>query len=311
MTMDATAPTPQAATRPGPSGHAPHRFWNLAVVALVASALAWVALFLWGGGREMRRGLLTGGATLMSDAGHADTALTGMSGMAGMADMAAMPGMDMSHGGMSMLGVSMTGKEPASLGYGALFLWMWAVMILAMMLPAIVPSVRAFLDEDSSGKRSAGTRFLAAVTLVWVVVGVAVYGVLVLLDEVLPTSGRVAVTVGAIAILLAGLFQFSRTKERALAHVSGPFCCGGGPWRSGLDHGRRCVVSCGPYMAAVALIGMMNLFWMALFALVMVVEQVLELRSGKGVYLARGVGAVVVLIALGLLLVPGPLPLVA
>jgi predicted metal-binding membrane protein len=316
MTSDASAgPGPQTDVRgqaphvPAASTHAPHRFWTIATGAMIASALAWIALLLWGGGRDMRRGLLTGGSTLTSMGGSmgAGGADQGMAGMPGMHAAGGHAG----GGDMSMLGVSMTGKDPASVGYAGLFLWMWAVMILAMMLPAIVPSVRAFLEEDDTGARTAGLRFIAAVTAEWIAVGAVLYGVLAGLNAMLPDPSRVAVGIGAACVLLAGLFQFSRTKERMLAHVSGPFCCGGGPWRSGLDHGRRCIVSCGPYMVAVALIGMMNLVWMALFTVVMVAEQVAELVAGKGMLVARGVGAVVVVIALGLLLAPGPLPLLA
>lgn len=295
---------------PSPPVHAPHRFWVISIGVLVASALAWVALVLWGGGRDMRRGLLTGGNTLTSmDGTGADAARASMGVNTPAMDM---PGMDMSGGGdMSMLGVSMTGKDPASLGYFGLFLWMWTVMILAMMLPVVVPSVRAFLAHDETGARSAGLRFVTAVTAIWVAVGVALYGVLVVLNALLPDPNRLAVDVGAGCVLLAGLFQFSRTKERSLAHVRGPFCRGTGPWLKGFDHGRRCIISCGPYMVAVALIGMMNLAWMALFAIVMVAEQVAELVAGKGMLVARGIGVVVVLIALSLLLAPGPLPLLA
>jgi predicted metal-binding membrane protein len=317
---DATPVNPAAAV-PAPA-HGPHRFRVLVTAALIVSALAWVALVLWGGGRDMRRGLLTGGSTLTSM--HPGASMAGMSMPAGQMPATQMPTTEMhamampgmgtgaaGDGGMSMLGVSMAGKDPASVGYAGLFLWMWAVMILAMMLPAIVPSVRAFLAEDESGARTAGLRFMAAVTTTWLVVGAFLYGALVALNAVLTDGSRLAVGVGAGCVLVAGLFQFTRTKERTLAHVRGPFCRGGGPWGVGLDHGRRCVVSCGPYMVAVALIGMMNLAWMALFAAVMVVEQVAELVAGRGMVVARSVGGVVVVIALGLLLAPGPLPLLA
>lgn len=307
---------------PPPPSLARRRFRILVVPALVLSALAWVALVVWGGGREMRRGLLTGGPALMSadglahagaHAGH-DAVLTG-------AHVAApgMPTPDATVGAvgqpsMSMLGFDMGGLAPASVGYAGLFVWMWAVMVVAMMLPATLPSLRVYLAGDRTRRHCAGTAFLSGCLLTWVVAGLAVYGLLVLLDAALAgpaAESRFALGVGAACLLGAGVFQFSRAKERLLRHVRGPFNCGEGSLRAGLHHGRRCLASCGPYMLAVALIGMMSVFWMAVFAVVMLVEQLVEASSGRGMVVARATGAVTVLVAMGLLLSPTPLPLVA
>ena len=317
----ATAPEPDVARR---------RFWNIVVPALAVSALAWVALVLWGGGHEMRRGLLTGGAALMSPdtmstgtTGHAQADLAGLALPAGVPadavpadgmDMSAMPGMHMGHGSMSMLGVDMSSLAPASVAYAGLFVWMWAVMVVAMMLPATLPSVRVFFAGDRTRRHCAGATFLSGCLATWALAGLAVYGLLVVLDQAVAqetaTESRFALGLGAVCLLAAGLFQFSRSKQRLLGHVRGPFNCGDGPLRAGLHHGRRCLASCGPYMLAVALIGMMSLFWMALFAAVMLLEQAVEIVTGRGMFVARATGAVTVLVALGLLLSPTPLPLI-
>jgi predicted metal-binding membrane protein len=54
----------------------------------------------------------------------------------------------------------------------------------------------------------------------------------------------------------------------------------------------------------------MSMFWMAVFALVMLAEQAAEMLAGRGLLVARAAGAVTVLVAVGLLLSPTPLPLV-
>jgi predicted metal-binding membrane protein len=307
-----------AAACAAPAGARRDRRFALLFLPIVAlSGLAWFAVVRWGGTREMRRGLLTGGPALMTmnSGGGVDPA----SSMPGMA----MPGMDMhgmdmhgmttSGGGghsMSMLGVSMLGKDPLSPGYAGLFLWMWAVMILAMMVPAMLPALRGFFRTETTVGCGAGARFLGGVLAVWLLTGTVMYVVLANLNAALPGRPRTAIVVGAIGALAAGLYQFSRSKERLLSHVRGPFCCGQGHWRAGLRHGRRCVASCGPYMATAALVGAMSVFWMAIFAVVMIAEQLLETMSGHGRLIARGSGAVVVVTALGLLLTPSPLPLV-
>src|ERR1700709_1384793 len=152
------------------------RFALLFLPIMALSGLAWFAVIRWGGTRDMRRGLLTGGPALMT----MDGAMPGMD----------MPGMDMSgmdmhashlasSGGgghsMSMLGVSMLGKDPISPAYAGLFLWMWAAMVLAMMVPAMLPSLRGFFRTETALGCGAGARFFGGVLAVWVLVGAAMY----------------------------------------------------------------------------------------------------------------------------------------
>jgi predicted metal-binding membrane protein len=299
---------PTTCVVPPPAATARRRFWAVVVPSLAVALFAWVALVRWGGDREMRRGLLTGGPPLMSGEhahGGTDAALAGA--VLGEAP----PEVANAGGSMAMLGFDLHGLAPASAAYAGVFLLMWTVMIVAMMLPATLPSVRVFLGGDRTRLPRSGAAFLLGCLLTWSLAGVAVYALLGVFEAALPTDGsELALGVGTACLLLAGLFQFSRAKERVLAHVRGPFSCGDGSWRAGLHHGRRCLVSCGPYMVAVALLGMMSLFWMAVFALVMLVEQAAEMRAGRGMLVSRAVGAVTVFVAMGLFLSPTPLPLV-
>jgi predicted metal-binding membrane protein len=63
-------------------------------------------------------------------------------------------------------------------------------------------------------------------------------------------------------------------------------------------------------MIAVALIGAMSVFWMAIFAVIMLGEQVLEIATGRGTLISRATGAAVGLVAMALLFSPSALPVV-
>jgi predicted metal-binding membrane protein len=296
------APTVLAMALPQPRGAG--RFGLLALPALLGSATAWYALVRWGGTKDMRRGVLTGGGPLMS--GHG----AGMDMGGGGAHLGmAMSGAHPAHSSMTMFGLSMD-HPPMSLSYVGLFAVMWSVMIVAMMLPALLPAAREFLIAEETGPVAAG-RFLGTVLVAWLAVGSAAYGGLATFQHFAPDPTPTALRVAAGALLAVALFQFTRTKELMLTHVSGPFCCGApGAARAGLRHAWRCVASCGPYMIAVALIGAMSVFWMAIFAVIMLGEQVLEIATGRGTLISRATGAAVGLVAMALLFSPSALPVV-
>jgi predicted metal-binding membrane protein len=315
-----TSPAAAASAGPAPATVGPSarrragRFLLLAVPAAAGSAAAWYALVRWGGAPAMRRGLLTGGAPLMTMHGGGLPADTDPAGMH-MGGAGAHLGMTASgahpmHSSMTMFGMSMD-HAPLSLSYAGLFAVMWSIMIVAMMLPAMLPAAREFLIAEAA-TAPAGGRFLGSVLGMWLAVGAAVYAALAAFQHYQPTPTPTALRIGAGVLLAVALFQFSRTKELMLTHVSGPFCCGApGAGRAGLRHAWRCVASCGPYMIAVALIGTMSVFWMAVFAAIMFAEQILEVATGRGTLISRATGAAVGLVAMAVLFVPSTLPLVA
>jgi predicted metal-binding membrane protein len=310
----AASPPPAALPKPRRAG----RFLLLALPAVLGSVAAWYSLLRWGGTTDMRRGVLTGGAPLMTMRGGDPGGMDLHGGDMGSMDMGgggAHLGMTMSgghpmHSSMTMFGMSMD-HAPLSLSYAGLFAVMWSIMIAAMMLPAMLPAAREFLIAEEAGA-VAGCRFLGSVLVIWLAVGVAVYAGLATFQHYAPDPTPTALRVAAGALLIIALFQFTRTKELMLTHVSGPFCCGApGAGRAGLRHAWRCVASCGPYMVALALIGTMSIFWMAVFAAIMLGEQVLEVATGRGTLISRATGAGVGLVAMAVLFSPSTLPLVS
>jgi predicted metal-binding membrane protein len=215
--------------------------------------------------------------------------------------MSAMGGMPMPGGWtMSMAWMRMPGQSLAFMAMS--FLGMWVVMMMAMMLPSLVPMLRRYRDAVGG---IAGTRlgWLTALVgagyfFVWILWGVAVFALEIALAEMemgQPALARaVPIAVGAV-ILLAGAFQFSAWKARHLA------CCRyesahGGPqrvdprtaWRHGLRLGFHCSASCGNLILILLAIGVMDLRAMAVVTAAITAERL----APAGERIARAIGAV-------------------
>lgn len=213
------------------------------------------------------------------------------------ASMSAMPGMAMPGGwAMSMAWMRMPGQGWP--GAAASFLGMWAVMMVAMMLPALVPMLsryRRALNADANAGaltlRVAGGYFG-----VWVAAGVLAYPVGVALAELamcVPAVSRAVPLAAAVVTLLAGVWQLGAWKSRQLDACRDTIdCCrppattGGAAWRHGIDLGRRCLSCCAPLTALLFVTGVMDLRAMALVTGAIALERL----APRGEMLARVVG---------------------
>jgi predicted metal-binding membrane protein len=219
------------------------------------------------------------------------------------ASMSAMGGMPMPGGWtMSMAWMRMPGQTWA--GAAASFLGMWVVMMVAMMLPSLVPMLWRYrqavgrTDETRLGRLTAlvGVGYF----FVWTVFGIAAFPLGVAVAAVamqLPVLARaVPIAVGAV-VLIAGALQFTAWKARHLA------CCRQAPvrdlnlpadagtaWRHGLRLGLRCSYCCANLMAILLVIGVMDLRSMAVVTAAITVERL----APAGERVARPIGAVVV-----------------
>lgn len=212
--------------------------------------------------------------------------------------MSSMAGMRMPGGWtMSMAWMRMPGQTWP--GAASAFLGMWTVMMLAMMLPSLVPLLGRY--RQAAGRAG---RWTALVGLgyfsVWTLLGIAVYPLGVALAEVemrQPALSRaVPFAVGGV-VLLAGLLQFSGWKARYLA------CCRGETerprtlsadartaWRHGLRLGRHCAHCCAGPMAVLLVLGVMDLKAMAIVTAAMSAERLAP--GGHRVAQALGVLAI-------------------
>jgi len=194
------------------------------------------------------------------------------------------------------------------------FLLLWVVMMAAMMLPSVAPVASmdlAVLRHRRNGTAAAhAAALVAGYLLAWAGFGVAAFGISRALGKLAPMGmnmapSRLAVWSAAIALTVAGVYQFTPLKARCLRHCRSPlgFLLHFGSYsgrlrdvRVGVYHGGYCVGCCWSLMLVLVAVGVMNMAWMVGLTAAVFVEKVW--RSGQAFGYAVG-GA---LIPTGLLL---------
>jgi predicted metal-binding membrane protein len=210
---------------------------------------------------------------------------------------------------MSMAWMPMPGQT--WLGSAASFVGMWFVMMVAMMLPSLVPTL--FRYRQAVGR--AGEMRLSGLTalvgigyfFVWTVFGIVVFPLGTALAEIVVQRSKLARVVPiavSVVVVMAGALQFSAWKAHHLAccrempgHGSMLPADAGTAWRDGLRLGLRCIYSCAGLTAILLVIGIMDLRVMALVTAAITAERL----APKGERVARAIGIVVV--GVGLLLI--------
>jgi predicted metal-binding membrane protein len=212
---------------------------------------------------------------------------------------------------------SMSGMGGVTMLGAGFFLAIWVVMMVAMMLPAVAPMVLAHARiVRSRGEGALPTiSFVLGYLVVWTAAGLVPLASIELLGSSIasPFSGWLPRLGGAV-VLLAGAYQLTPMKNACLRACRSPLGFvmshdfgGGAPAaaRAGMSHGFYCLGCCWALMAVLAVVGLMNLAWMAVFAVVFFLEKNLR----QGVMLARIVGAACIVIGAALLVRPDVLGL--
>ncbi|MEX2047344.1 MAG: DUF2182 domain-containing protein [Chloroflexota bacterium] len=188
------------------------------------------------------------------------------------------------------------------------FLVAWVVMMAAMMLPSSAPMFLLFRLSANDG-RSGELRTLlfgAGYLLVWAVVGAVVLVAQRLLDVAVSLELRPLGV--ALVLLAAGAYQFTPLKATCLRTCQTPADFLVRHWRAGtlgalrlgLDHGLYCFGCCWALMAVLVAAGGMGLAWVALIALIVLVEKLVP----QAIWFSRAVGVAFVLGAVLVLLRP-------
>jgi predicted metal-binding membrane protein len=196
---------------------------------------------------------------------------------------ASMPAMD----GMAMPGQTWPGAA-------ASFLGMWAVMMVAMMLPSLVPMLGRYRQAVGTTGETRLGRLTALVGVgyffVWTAFGMAVFPLGAALARAVPAAT-------GMAVLIAGALQLTAWKARHLA------CCreipgrgrtlpadAGTAWRHGLRLGLHCTWCCASLTAILLVLGVMDLRVMAAVAAAITLERL----APAGERVARATGAVAI-----------------
>lgn len=209
---------------------------------------------------------------------------------------------------MSMAWMPMPGQT--WLAAMASFAGMWVVMMVAMMLPSLLPTLWRYrqLVGSTSETRLNSLTALAGIAyyFVWSALGIVIFPLGAALAEIAmrrPALARVAPLAVAVVVVIAGGFQFTASKARHLA------CCRdlsgrnrtlptdlATAWQHGLRLGLHCIYGCAGFTAILLVFGLMDLRVMALVTAAITAERL----APNGERIARATG--ITLVGIGLLL---------
>jgi predicted metal-binding membrane protein len=183
----------------------------------------------------------------------------------------------------------------------SLFL-MWAVMMVAMMLPSATPMillvVGTYRRRTGRGARVMTGAFVLGYIAAWTAFSAAAATLQLFLHRATLLSGAMAVRstmVGGAILLVAGIYQWLPIKNVCLAHCQSPLAFLTHEWREGvsgafvmgLRHGMFCVGCCWALMILLFAAGVMNLVWVAAIAIFVLAEKVVR----QGAWFSRFSGA--------------------
>ncbi len=183
---------------------------------------------------------------------------------------------------------------------------MWALMMLAMMLPTLVPVLSAY-DALPLGGSKGWAGIVLGYSGVWAVgsMGFALAQLALMRLGLLDLGGASASQwLSVLLLLIAGGWQFTRGKEICLdaclspmSYFLGRFRPGlGGGLVMGVDLGITCVGCCWAIMALGFVGGTMSLLWMGLATAFMILEKLPDF----GMYLRKPAGAALIALAAGM-----------
>jgi predicted metal-binding membrane protein len=210
---------------------------------------------------------------------------------------------------MSMVWMRMPGQTwPAA---AASFLGMWVVMMVAMMLPSLVPTLLRYRRAiGRPGERHLG-RLTAIVSaayfIVWALFGMAVFplgAALAAVEMRLPALARAVPIAVGVVVSIAGVVQFTAWKAHYLNYCRATAERGrtlpadaASAWRHGMRLGLHCSICGVGLTASLLVIGVMDVRAMG----VVTVANVLERLAPAGERVARAIGTVGVIAGLFLI----------
>ncbi|MBA2743790.1 MAG: DUF2182 domain-containing protein [Chthoniobacterales bacterium] len=190
-------------------------------------------------------------------------------------------------------GMKMGGPELDAWSASALLplFLMWAVMMVAMMLPTAAPMILTFAAVARNRRRADRPYvpvavFAAGYVAIWCAFSiVAALGQWLLHRQALLSSAMASSSalLGGVLLLAAGVFQFTPLKRTCLTHCRAPLEFimtrwregRGGAFLMGIEHGAFCTGCCWALMALLFVLGVMNIFWIAALTIIVTLEKML------------------------------------
>ncbi|NKC15536.1 MAG: DUF2182 domain-containing protein [Gammaproteobacteria bacterium] len=168
---------------------------------------------------------------------------------------------------------------------------MWAVMMMAMMVPSAFPMVMMFTAINRR-KRAASQPYVSTwVFIAGYVIAWAGFSALAALAQwpmhryalLTPMMDNSSHVLAGIALVVAGLYQFTPWKDVCLNKCRTPLGFVMTQWRDGtggalamgLRHGLYCVGCCWALMLVLFAVGVMNMLWVVIITAFVIFEKVM------------------------------------
>jgi len=199
----------------------------------------------------------------------------------------------------------------AALGGFGWFLGVWVVMMAAMMLPSVAPTVALYSRMTRDRSALLSLMFVVGYLVTWAAAGVAAFTVGAGGSTAAGTSlewahaGRV---LAGVTLLVAAGYQLSPLKDVCLGKCRSPLGMLLGSWRDGelgalqmgMKNGAWCLGCCWALMASLFALGVMSVLWMGVVAGLIAIEKTLP-WGRPATY-----GTAIVLLALGVMFLAAP-----
>jgi predicted metal-binding membrane protein len=197
------------------------------------------------------------------------------------------------------------------LGTFGWFLSVWVVMMAAMMLPSVAPTIALYARMTRQRSPLSPLLFTAGYLVTWAAAGILAFAIGLAVDstwgDVLAWN-RAGRWVAGATLVLAAVYQFTPLKDVCLGKCRSPLGFLLGSWREGWSgalqmgtkNGAWCVGCCWALMAGLFALGVMSIVWMAVVAGLIAVEKTLPWRR------VASHGTAAILLGLGLLVLVAP-----
>jgi predicted metal-binding membrane protein len=202
-----------------------------------------------------------------------------------------------------------------TVSYAVLIFLMWAIMMMAMMLPSAAPAIllATALMGQRGGKRLLGPTglFVLGYLAIWFGFSLVATALQWCLDRAGLLSAGMAsssATLAGILLISAGIYQWTPLKQACIVECRSPFEYllkywrqgAFGPMLAGVRHGLFCLGCCWLLMMMLFVGGLMNLLWIAALALLVLIEKLLPTgaRVSRWTGLALMVWGAIVLLRL-------------
>ena len=198
-------------------------------------------------------------------------------------------------------------------GLGTLgwFLGAWVVMMAAMMLPSVAPTVALYSRMTRERSPLSPLFFAAGYLMTWGAAGALAFAIARAGDRIggdVLAWDRAGRWVAGATLLAAAAYELTPLKDVCLGKCRSPLGFLLGSWRGGragalrmgAKHGAWCVGCCWALMASLFALGVMSIAWMAFVAGLIATEKLLPWRR------VANYGTSAILLTLGVMLLVAP-----